>query len=90
MVEYFGGLPEFFGRNLKRFPPTLILHGEDDRVVPVAEARRMERLFTDRKFPFEIRLYPGQGHRFTGADEADAYARSLAFLEKHVKAAGGG
>ncbi len=85
VVEYFGGLPEFFSRNLQRFPPTLILHGEDDRVVSVAEARRIERLFTEREFPFEIRLYPGQGHRFTGADEADAHARSLAFLDKHVK-----
>ncbi len=90
VVEYFGGLPEFFSRNLKRFPPTLILHGEDDRVVSVAEARKIEHLFTERKFPFEIRLYPGQGHRFTGADEADAYARALAFLDKHVKGAKGG
>ena len=90
VVEYFGGLPDFFSRNLKRFPPTLILHGEDDRIVSVAEAHRIERLLTERKFPFEIRLYPGQGHRFTGADEADAYARSLAFLDKHVKGVEGG
>ncbi len=87
VVEYFGGLPGLFARNVKRFPPTLILHGEADRVVPVSEARKLEKFLGDRKFPFQIRLYPGQGHRFTGPDEADAYARALAFLDEHVKGA---
>ncbi len=85
VVEYFGGLPELFTGNLERFPPTLILHGADDPVVPVESARKLEKLLTAKKFLFEIRIYPGQGHRFTGPDEADAYARALGFFEKHLK-----
>jgi len=85
VVEYFGGLPDLFSLNLKRFPPTLILHGEDDPVVPVSEARKLERLLRDKELPFEIRVYPGQGHRFTGADGLDAFNRSIAFFDKHVK-----
>ena len=87
VVEYFGGLPSPFDWNLKRFPPTLILHGDADPVVPVSEARKLERLLSDGKFPFEIRIYPGQGHRFTGEHDVDAYRRALAFLDKHVKGA---
>jgi carboxymethylenebutenolidase len=85
VVEYFGGLPELFAFNLRRFPPTLILHGDADKVVPVSEARKLERRLSAKQFPFEIRIYPGQGHRFTGADNIDAYQRSLAFFEKHLK-----
>lgn len=85
VVEYFGGLPDLFARNLKRFPPTLILHGEADKVVPVSEARKLEKVLREKDLPFEIRVYPGQGHRFTGADDVDAYTRSLSFFEKHVK-----
>jgi carboxymethylenebutenolidase len=85
VVEYFGGLPELFTWNLKRFPPTLILHGDADDVVPVAEARKLEKLFGEKKFAFEIRVYPGQGHRFHGDDDKDAFRRSLRFFEKHLK-----
>lgn len=85
VVEYFGGLPDLFAWNLKRFPPTLILHGDADPVVPVSEARKLEKLLGEKKFPFEIRIYPGQGHRFRGDDDKDAYERSLRFFEKHLK-----
>jgi carboxymethylenebutenolidase len=85
VVEYFGGLPSLFALNLKKFPPTLILHGDADDTVPVAEARKLEKLFGEKQFPFEIQVYPGQGHRFHGDDEKDAFERSLRFFDKHLK-----
>ncbi len=85
VVEYFGGLPDLFARDIRQFPPTLILHGDADAVVPVNEAQKLERLFTENAIPFEIRVYPGQGHIFTGQDGVDAYHRALAYLETHVK-----
>ena len=85
VVDYFGGLPGLFSWNLQRFPPTLILHVDADAVVPVAEARKLERILQAKDFPFEIRIYPGQGHRFTGEADRDAYLRSLAFLDRYVK-----
>jgi len=87
VVEYFGGLPDLFARNLKRFPPTLILHGDADPIVPVSEAHKLGRLLGEKHFPHEVRIYPGQGHRFTGKDDVDAYHAALAFFEKHVKGA---
>ena len=88
VVEYFGGLPDPFTWNLRRFPPTLILHGDADDVVPVAEARKLEKLLADKRFPFEIKVYPGQGHRFRGEADQDAYQRSLRFFEEHLKKPG--
>ena len=85
VVEFFGGVPPQVADNLKRMPPTLILHGDADYLVPVAEARKLERVLADRKLPHEVKVYAGQGHGFTGADATDAMQRTLAFLDKHLK-----
>ena len=37
VVEFFGGMPEEL-HGFTRMPPVLILHGEDDRVVPVSRS----------------------------------------------------
>ena len=87
VVEFFGGLPSPLNDKVKAMPPTLILHGEADKVVPVAEARNLERLFQDNGVTFEMKLYPESGHAFFGADGFDSMKRTLAFLEKHVKGA---
>ena len=85
IVEYFGGLPEALAREVKTMPPTLILHGETDPIVPVKEARALETLYKEKGFPYEIRLYPGQGHGFLGADGLDAARRAMTFFDTHVK-----
>jgi carboxymethylenebutenolidase len=87
VVEYFGGLPEVLVKDVKSLPPTLILHGDADRVVPVSEARALEKLFKEKDLPHEVRIYAGQGHGFTGDDASDATRRALAFFEQHVKQA---
>jgi carboxymethylenebutenolidase len=84
VVECFGGFPGPLAAGLRRLPPVLILHGEADRLVPVSEAHRLAGLLEDRGFPYEMKTYPGQGHGFEGAASADATARALAFLTKHL------
>jgi len=39
VVEYFGGMLPNVADNLRRMPPTLILHGEKDPLVPVEQAQ---------------------------------------------------
>jgi carboxymethylenebutenolidase len=87
VVEYFGGLPEPLVKDVKSLPPTLILHGDADKVVPVAEARALEKLLQEKKVPYELQIYPGQGHGFFGETGRDASNRALAFFDKHVKSA---
>jgi dienelactone hydrolase len=85
VVEFFGGLPEFFAKQLKTMPPTLILHGDADPLVPVKEAYTLETLFKQKKITYEIKIYSGQKHGFTGAADDDARQRVRGFLDKNLK-----
>jgi carboxymethylenebutenolidase len=85
VVEYFGSLVGEPPLQLPTMPPTLILHGDADRTIPVREAEKLSALFTEWQVRFEIKIYPGAGHGFRGDDEKDAWKRTLDFLDKHLK-----
>ncbi len=88
LVDCFGflppGLPE---RKGLRLPPTLVLHGARDAIVPVVNAHALEALLLRLGVPHEVRIYPDQAHGFTGGAEADAALRTAAFLRLHLAAA---
>jgi dienelactone hydrolase len=84
LVNYFGPLPQGAITTMSRLPPTLVLHGSVDPIVPVANAYAVEALLRQQNVPYEIKVYPGQGHGFRGAAEEDATQRSLAFLNRHL------
>jgi carboxymethylenebutenolidase len=86
VVEFFGGMPDRFAARLKTMPPTLILHGDADTIVPVAEARKLERLLKEKQKTYEVKIYAGAGHGFTGDVNKDAVERTLTFLGKYLKA----
>ena len=83
VVDFFGGLPEEL-QGFTRMPPVLILHGEDDRIVPVSEALRLQQLMERAGTPYEIKLYPGAGHIFNGMQFLDAGQRAAQFLKKYL------
>ena len=85
VVDFFGGLPDVLVPQVNHMPPVLILHGEADPTVPVAEAHKLQRLFDEKQLPYEMKIYPGAGHAFHGADMMDAAQRTLAFLDKHLR-----
>lgn len=89
VVEFFGGLPAPFVPKLRRLPPTLILHGAKDRVVPVEEAEKLEKLLKEKKLPHEIKIYPTQDHGFTGDDLKDSLRRTATFFAAHLRKKGG-
>jgi hypothetical protein len=64
VVELFGGLPAEMAAGLKHMPPTLILHGDRDDVVPVRQAHALRDALAGRKLPFEMKVYWGVGHGF--------------------------
>lgn len=70
-----------------RLPPTLILHGEADRLVPVSNARAVARLLEEAGTPHEIQIYPGAGHTLSGMAQLDAASRIAAFLDRHLRGA---
>jgi dienelactone hydrolase len=84
VVEFFGGLPREMKLFMRRLCPTLILHGEADPTVPVAEAYNLQQLLEQKGIPYEIKIYPGEGHGFESEVWRDAGLRALHFLQKHL------
>lgn len=87
IVDYSGPLPDELAGQRPRLPPTLILHGASDRIVPVSHAHAIERLLREQSTPYEIKIYEGQGHGLTGAAQFDAAARVARFLGQHLQQA---
>ena len=84
VVEYSGPVPDDLPTSGARLPPTLVLHGEADRIVPVSHARRLESLLQEAGTPHEVQLYPGQGHVLTGPAQFDAASRVAGFLARYL------
>lgn len=83
VVEYSGPVPDDVSDGAK-LPPTLVLHGEADRIVPSSHARRLERILQAAETPHEVQLYPGQGHVLSGGAQFDAASRVSGFLARHL------
>jgi carboxymethylenebutenolidase len=86
VVEFFGGLPREMKLFMRRLCPVLILHGEADPTVPVAEAYQLRDLLEKKNIPYEIKIYPGAGHGFDNEIWRDAGLRALHFLQKQLAA----
>jgi len=73
-----------FTEDLKKFDvPTLVLHGEDDQIVPVKDsAKKSARLIKGAK---EI-YYPGAPHGLTATHQDKVNADLLEFLRSVQKA----
>ena len=67
-----------FTEDLERFDvPTLLIHGEDDQVVPVGNSVRSSRIIKDVKDIY----YPGAPHGITATHQDQVNADLLAFLQ---------
>jgi ParB family chromosome partitioning protein len=95
-VELSGGLPGVLAAELKHMPPTLILHGDRDLVVPVRHAYALREALASRQLPFELKVYRGVGHGFQTSrdgiswlDALDAEARAVRFLKQYLTAGKG-
>lgn len=88
VAEYYGGMSEDFERSVRRMPPTLILHGDKDSIVPVSQAYAIHKFLTKLGVPSELRVYPGQEHGFDSegdpASAKDAWERMLAFFDRYL------
>ena len=87
VVEFFGGMPKEMKLFTRRLCPVLILHGDQDKTVPVEEAFHLQQILEKKQIAYEMKIYPGVGHGFSGEVWRDAGLRALGFLEKHLLAA---
>lgn len=84
VAELFGGLSAPFDADAAKLPPVLILHGAQDRIVPVDRAYELEQLLTKHNIPYQIKIYPDQGHVFQGLAQLDALTQVAGFFRKHL------
>ncbi len=83
VTAYFGWLP----REVTvppQMPPVLILHGDEDEVIPVASAEAIRARLAAAGHAPEVRLYPGQGHGFRGHAARDALRHTSEFFRHHL------
>ena len=67
----------------RKNPPTLLMHGDADRLVSPENSRRMQKALRDAGNDARLILVPGQGHGFF--DGAEYYEQIFQFLEKILR-----
>lgn len=85
VVNVVGAMPaEVQRRGVHRMPPTLVLHGERDRTVPVRRAHDLVNLLENVGAEHEVKIYQGEGHTFRGSAKEDSITRTVDFFERHL------
>jgi dipeptidyl aminopeptidase/acylaminoacyl peptidase len=67
--------------------PTLLIHGEKDRIVPVAESQTLNTFLRERHLATELEIVPGVGHSFNFIDRQpaeDTWALTLGWLVRYL------
>ena len=75
--------PAFFVNS--KTPPTLILHGNMDQLVPISQSMLLQNKLQSAGVPNELMVYPNEGHGWVGTSLEDSYNHIQAFLRAHVK-----
>ncbi len=65
-------------------PPTLLIHGDKDKLVPIKHATRIQHAFEKNKVASELIVIKGAAHGFMGGDLARAVRASVEWFEKHL------
>lgn len=69
----------------KSAPPTLILHGTFDLIVPIIHSENLHKKLKDAGATTELITVRGEGHGWNGPVSARTTADALKFLDTHLK-----
>jgi dipeptidyl aminopeptidase/acylaminoacyl peptidase len=80
---YWDRSPMKYVNNVKT--PTMIMHGQADTRVPIAQAQEFYRALKERNVPVEFVVYPREGHGFTEPrHQMDRVQRYVKFFAKYL------
>lgn len=65
-------------------PPTLLLHGDEDELVPLSHSERMHAALVEAGVTTDFVVFPGQGHGFRGSDAVRASKLTADWFEKYL------
>ena len=63
-------------------PPTLLIHGDKDDLVPISNSQRIHEAFQQNKVKSEFITIAGAGHGFQGEDAKRASAAMVSWFEQ--------
>ncbi|MEO1974213.1 MAG: prolyl oligopeptidase family serine peptidase, partial [Pirellulaceae bacterium] len=66
-------------------PPTLLIHGDKDRLVGLSNSTKILAEFKKEKVTSELIVLEGAGHGFRGDDAAKASAAMVSWFGKHLQ-----
>ena len=85
VIELSGGIPPGWEQRVSaNMPPTLILHGEKDDIVPVSEAHKLRQLLADRGAGCQTEIFPGENHWFSAQAAPKLLMTCACFLAQHL------
>lgn len=85
IVDISGGLvPPYDAQASPSFPPTLVIHGNADTVVPVTLAHALQTRLSALRIPHEQLLLPGEGHWFSAPAQLRILGAVAAFLGREL------
>ena len=64
--------------------PTLLVHGDQDKLVELSHSERIHEAFTKNEVPSELIVIEGAGHGFEGQDAKQASDALLAWFDAHL------
>lgn len=80
LVVLSGGMPDIYAERARHMPRTLIVHGQQDRDVPVFEALKLRDLMASRGQWHDLKILPCEGH-LPFRDKDSVAAIVLRFLD---------
>lgn len=88
LVVFYGGLPTFYSQPIAALPPLLVIHGDADRNVPLADGKNLVAKAKAIGGAADLVVYRGERHGFSldpdNHDAAAANRQAQAFLLKHL------
>ena len=65
-------------------PPTLVLSGAKDKLVPIQQSKKIRAAFEAKHVPNKLLVYENSGHGFQKEDRQKAMAEMVAWFEKYL------
>lgn len=65
-------------------PPTLILHGTNDRTVPIRQSELLKKELDKKAIKNQYVIYEGAGHGWYGKNLSDTYDKMVNFIRQNV------
>ena len=85
VAELSGGMPPGWEQRIApTMPPVLILHGEQDTLVPVSEAHKLAQLLQAGGVVHQVELFPKETHWFSAAAQSRMLMSCAGFLSRHL------